>query len=1171
MKCTYEIKKPGGGTISIPSTFGLLQKNDEKAAQLYEAATVEDYGELLDYIHDTHNKITSRKELSEIIVDNLSLEKSKSALNNIIANSNKVAENNATLNTFELALMDYLSKNTDKVEDIQGMLEENVKLSYFSGISDGIINSTSIEREHNKIQDSIHNTGGVGNGILHRLNSFFNYIKDYDPTLYDTNKFLSNNSELSVTASTIGDYSMFQTDSYESLFLSVFKRVAETLQQRGSDIAKLGETYFTTNLTDEGIEYSGFEQALMSKDPAKKAVINKIISDVAQELGGGETLINIIKDIFIYLNPDIYLEESSQNTLRIDKFLDDEYKFEITLQNNYLSRHLSETKNNKDEYYAPTNIREGELIYFLENEIALDSDLIKISLSERFSSWVVPTKITRTKNNDIRVQFKYLSSKNNIVTDSKIFRNSDTLEYRKAEVARDPYTDGEVIDITQKKISVQKYKDGSNIDVHLIKEIIEKGDFVKFSEAGSNGKILKEKSEGNVYGIYPGYVLVQKDSSDSLKKVPYSLLIGWESSYLEKESKLEEDLDLSLYTPITDMSLVSRGDIIQIPNTKLYRTVLVEDVNSVYVYSPKKDGGGYIQKVNRDNIEKASSYVRASFTPEEYKELVNYGKHLKKKEATVSQFKDLSKVKNGDYIKGFDNRVKSDEDGNISEELIMGKVIDVKSGKVAITRGLDTKPEAVNINVFKDATAYTHRDLTSNYTASILRINSWRLYNLFENKGQVIAPEGVDPQTLTELIYIVPKETEVSKMYLLSNNYANVGRWVTKEYQFDSDKFTNITGKMLELLEANGRITKGQKIYNIKESPSVNLYKRDLLGLNRVPYFNTLPSDVKKSLDTLHRGVYFNLWESETNMGYDNYRIVNTTETTVTAQTARINDEGKIIIFEETFDKDRLLASKQVGEKFHPVGSIANLFLQRGNRNRQLIVDAIENKLDANTITKYKHLNVLVDRMTETFSPLGIEVVIDKGIETEEGKFIPTEFKLGEKAKIETSEINGEIKTRIVLNSVDGNYSDLIHENLHVYLTLMRYSDLDGYASLIDNIIANTDKINKPKETDSLGTKEEYVVNTLIDITKGENDFLYSDLSKFLLGMQLVIKKYMNNSFSVDADVANNPVKFLNKTARQIYNIKDENTNMFLDMNLISIEPQFRNWMDSKNIQLKCK
>ena len=92
--------------------------------------------------------------------------------------------------------------------------------------------------------------------------------------------------------------------------------------------------------------------------------------------------------------------------------------------------------------------------------------------------------------------------------------------------------------------------------------------------------------------------------------------------------------------------------------------------------------------------------------------------------------------------------------------------------------------------------------------------------------------------------------------------------------------------------------------------------------------------------------------------------------------------------------------------------------------------------LTAEEVTSRKSVNILINKMSETFKELGI--VVEKSTEGFEGS---------QKAKIETSE-NGDVK--IVLNDANGDYSDLVHENIHIYLTLLRYNSLEEYNHLIN-------------------------------------------------------------------------------------------------------------------------
>ena len=88
-----------------------------------------------------------------------------------------------------------------------------------------------------------------------------------------------------------------------------------------------------------------------------------------------------------------------------------------------------------------------------------------------------------------------------------------------------------------------------------------------------------------------------------------------------------------------------------------------------------------------------------------------------------------------------------------------------------------------------------------------------------------------------------------------------------------------------------------------------------------------------------------------------------------------------------------------------------------------------------------------------------------------------------------------------MLNNKDGLYSDLVHENLHIYLTLLRYNSLEEYNYLVNTIIENDTVLTEDQKNVLLNSnvydKEEFVVDKIVDLNKGYNTFLASDIKKF--------------------------------------------------------------------------
>ena len=414
-----------------------------------------------------------------------------------------------------------------------------------------------------------------------------------------------------------------------------------------------------------------------------------------------------------------------------------------------------------------------------------------------------------------------------------------------------------------------------------------------------------------------------------------------------------------------------------------------------------------------------------------------------------------------------------------------------------------------------------------------------------------------------EVVYVIPKGYDKNKVYLFSNNYGNVGQYKDAEF-VDSKRDQVITDHMISLIESrDGTKIEGGKLYVNKIGPNSNVYHRDTVGLEQAFYFSTLDEEVKKELDVLKPGVYFKVVKENT-LDYNFYRIMKVDGDKVTARINKISVTGDLLSFEKVFSAQELLATKGVNDSKSPVNSIYALFLQYGNNNMPLIKRAYDKKMSAAQVESAKSIETVKYAMTQTFKGLGIEVT--EGVEG---------FADTQKAKIETTiQENGEHKVTIVLNNKNGDYTDLIHENIHIYLTLLRHTSEQAYYDLIETIVNQDSRFQDKHGLEAdLSTKEEFVVNDLIRLTEGENNFLYKNLKNFMLSVNEVIKNTINPDYEYDiSKIVNNPVNFLKTTTmRSLYGIDmEDNSHPFYNMGMLATETFMREWMIENNIKLKC-
>jgi hypothetical protein len=187
--------------------------------------------------------------------------------------------------------------------------------------------------------------------------------------------------------------------------------------------------------------------------------------------------------------------------------------------------------------------------------------------------------------------------------------------------------------------------------------------------------------------------------------------------------------------------------------------------------------------------------------------------------------------------------------------------------------------------------------------------------------------------------------------------------------------------------------------------------------------------------------------------------------------------------------------------------------------------------------------------MSKTFNQIGVEIEHSSEV-----------FSNGQRAKVHSDE-NGKVS--IVLNTKTGTFSDLIHETLHIYLTLLRYTDVNAYGRLIDSVV--NENLEGYVNDMNVYDKEEAFVKAVVLFSKGSTDFLYNDLKSFITELTSVVNLLVKDSTGEDLDLdmselINNPLDFLNTSLGKLYGINPtENSHEFYNVGLLSFEPMFRN------------
>jgi hypothetical protein len=287
------------------------------------------------------------------------------------------------------------------------------------------------------------------------------------------------------------------------------------------------------------------------------------------------------------------------------------------------------------------------------------------------------------------------------------------------------------------------------------------------------------------------------------------------------------------------------------------------------------------------------------------------------------------------------------------------------------------------------------------------------------------------------------------------------------------------------------------------------------------------------------------------------YRVMEDVGNEIIAHTNRTNDKGDIITVERIFSKKQLYQTpiKIDGKDTTPDGAIYNLYLQSGNSKTNVLLKATGGILSHDEILNIAGMQDLLDKMKAYFGNYSIDVDISNNSK---------EFKNNQFAKIKTEVVDDKLKTSILLNGNKGTKSDLVHENLHIFLTLLRYSDYSTYERTIESVLG------KNENEEDISEREEQFVKAIVNALQG--DYITDFLDKAeIVAQQLynVIKK-INPDFSLNIERAiNNPEELFKSSLKDIFNYKSDISSPYYNVRLIDSEASFREWAKNKII-LKC-
>ena len=1165
MSCYYIIKSPKSGEeILIPASFGKIEPTEDikglvtklayfKGKELTEDEKIEKEKVVSDLTY-TLKKYAPEKIDFETIRNTI-LRNSETA-NNILTEINDKIFRLGNYDNISSALIEYIKgkKNKGNLQELINKLDAPVTPKYFTGLSmEGVIGSTNLKYEQSKIfarkQENLE--FGFSNTIPDNVNTFINSIltshnREYKQ-LGDTNAFLMTSNTFGGRALNIGGFTLFNGEDDLSLFLGLFKRIGSEvdkeelyniLQDFNNDIKfkkyskieldSLDDfnpySFFNGEITDKNkILPSTFEQLIdLSKADTVRPYITRILKLVSNHISlENDNLFKSIQTLFWTLSPEKYGSEAIRNELLQEEFINKELKLESSYKNKIKADFLERVSKDRYLFYAENEIIKNNLVKEAAENITLNQDIIKFG-TEATSVFGVVTGIFPRPEGVMIYGVNKRDGK--VITLKHLFKEgTDKITYRKREDSKDPYINGEIITPNEEGLVVSIK---GTLPQNLLKRLINKGDKI-------NRDLL-------VTGVNASSVSVKThNGKDSFIKYSDIKVI------ISKQAQIEVDLvkkaTPNKYSPISDGNLLSDGDLFIDPGTNFYKQILFSDNENVYAWLEQEGKDTIIKATPRKIITDGLSYIYGTISLAE-KVLIDKEKALiGKSNASMSSFSDHDTAKIGDYFITIRNGKE-----------VFGKVMDHKTKKGIILDPESSTPKPIIYDNL-ELQFFTNRDISSNFSLSVSRVNDWKIFPLDEITA-------IENKKFKKVRYIVPKETNTNELILLPSKYANIGKFKTENIDIKEDE-KDATEDILRLLRESGMDTTGVTLYVQSESSTGkgDYFTRDLYSLHRINNFNNLSGNVKKELDIIHPGVYFSVYNEET-MDSNIYRIMEVKDGVVTAHLNKISKFGKILTFSKTFTVEELLATKAPADKFGPVNSIAALYLQYGNNKFQLVIDAIDENMSLKDVANQKAINKLITKMKKTFNKINVAV---KQVSAAVGK-----FENGQHAKIETNEKG---KTTILINKDSSVLADLVHETLHIYLTALRYQDVDLYNRFLSSVLTD------PKyDYMNITQREEEFVKLISEKVNGNADFIVDNLEDFSKILELAIK-LVNPDFELQLaegyfeGVENDPFTLLNTPLSEVFGINEiDNSHKMFNLSMITTEPAMREWMASRQIILKC-
>lgn len=1184
MNCNYIIKTPDGGEIIIPAKFGLIEP-DQSITDGIEAlkkltkdndARAEKLFSLTSSIQKVSPQQITREMITNIIEENID------NLDNVVPTINKLINGLGDYVDLKSAIYSYIKSGKNNLSKLKTALKKSYIPEYFSGLSmEGVLGVTTLKEQLDRVEGNSYENieFGFPNIIPEKLGvfikGFINSQHEELKKIFKAKTLLGTKSSLGTRAFNVEGFTFFNQNDDLSLFQGLFKRAASNVDKKDlfEIIKKHNELnpelsikiddfenfdvfkFFNGSIGKDGKLTLGVFDIIFDKSDNQKikGLIDNIINLVTNYISPENTKLNkSAKVLFWELNPETYGSNALEKELAQETFIANELKIELSYKNKVKADFLEKISNSKDKYFAEAESFITDLWDNSKRNITINQDIVQFPVDKNINPYCVVTAMfPRPKG--VMMYGVYKNQFGDVERLQHYFVEGEKITYRKREESPDQYIAEEQVPITGTQVALPEpyitenknvaFVDATEMSSSLKKSLLSKGDTI-------NGRYL-------VIGVQPGSVTIKDKSNNRISTVSYKRIKSILSTKAKQSVDLSTKINFRDYSPISDISTISKGDFYRDEEVNFFKQVLFEDESNVYSFIPGKEAGTLIIKpYPKEKIKVAYAYTFGSTNIDELDKVSKQFKMIGKRGATMSSFTNIGDAKENDYFTYTNSK------GSIE----IGKVINTKNNKGIVYNPNSKKFETIDYSAVKDITFLTDRDISSNYSMTIARVNDWNIQALDEISAS-------KSPAYKEARYVIPITANPKDLILLPSNYATVGQYIDMNTPIEASQ-KDATEDILRLIQERGMDTTGLKLYLKTEDAAgkSNSYERNLYSLHRITRFGDLDLETKKNLNIIQPGVYFSLYR-EGDIDSNIYRVMEVSNDIVTAHLNKFSN-GKLITTERRFKVSELLAQKVIGEDKNPVNSIAKLYLQYGNKKFNIVTKTIKDKL--NTQPNQRSVNTIMSKMSEVFSSLGIGV---KRVNADEGN-----FEHGQRAKIETSvDESGKTSVNILLNDNAGLDNEglagaAVHETLHVYLTLLRYKNPELYDLCINSVF--TDENIKYLE-DSLEeldfenmdvtTKEELFVKLVSEKTKANEDIISNNIEEFIGPLVTAIQE-LNPEADIDYRGAiSSPLTELNKPLREIVKgVSVTNSHPMFNLSAITTEPAMREWMQQMKITLKC-